>query len=60
MAVPSDIAGSLLRSGNVILGRYELIRELGRGGMGVVWLARDRTLKIDVAFKFPAGHSSPG
>jgi len=52
MAVSPDISGSLLRPGNLILGRYELIRELGRGGMGVVWLARDRTLQIDLAFKF--------
>jgi serine/threonine protein kinase len=52
MAVPPEISGSLLRSGNLILGRYELIRELGRGGMGVVWLARDRTLQIDLALKF--------
>jgi tetratricopeptide (TPR) repeat protein len=31
--------------------RYEVIRELGRGGMGVVHLARDRVLERDVAYK---------
>jgi tRNA A-37 threonylcarbamoyl transferase component Bud32 len=31
--------------------RYENIRELGRGGMGSVWLVRDRTLNRDVALK---------
>ena len=39
-----------MRSGTVI-GRYELIREVGRGGFGVVWEARDRELGRTVAFK---------
>jgi tripartite ATP-independent transporter DctP family solute receptor len=43
-------SGAAFRSGQVV-GRFELVREIGRGGFGVVYEARDRELRRAVAFK---------
>ena len=44
-------AGAELLPGTVLAGRFEIVRMLGIGGMGVVYLARDRDLDVPVAIK---------
>jgi serine/threonine-protein kinase len=43
------------REGDVILDKYRLVRVLGEGGMGSVWLAKNLTLDVDVAVKLIRG-----
>lgn len=45
----NTVAG--LKKGDQVLGRFKLERCLGRGGMGEVWLAHDKTLEEKLALK---------
>ena len=49
----------MLDTGQVIADRYELLKQLGRGGFSEVWLALDKLTDVKVAIKI-WGLTMPG
>lgn len=47
----SSLHSAAVRSGTVLAGRYEIRREVGRGGQSIVYAAFDRTVGHEVAIK---------
>ncbi len=46
-----DDFGTELPSGTLVSGRYKISHEISRGGMAIIYLARDNVLEQDVALK---------
>jgi serine/threonine protein kinase/Flp pilus assembly protein TadD len=49
--IQAKVAGCAIQVGEVVAGRFEIVRLIGRGGMGQVFEARDRKLDEQVAIK---------
>jgi Protein kinase domain len=48
----------MLEAGTIVAERFRLVRQLGMGGMGAVWLAQHTQLDVPCAIKFIHAHAA--
>lgn len=54
--MPVEIPLNILKEGSLVAGKYRIVEEIGRGGMGIAYRAEDVKLKRSVALKFLPQH----
>jgi serine/threonine protein kinase len=52
--------GIILTPGTVLGGTYQIIRQIGQGGMGAVYMAYDTRLDLKVAIKVISPENTEG
>jgi serine/threonine-protein kinase len=57
-ATPPSFRAEDVRPGTVLLGRYDVMRRIGRGGFSTVFLAQDRVISEEVILKIMNPHIS--
>lgn len=51
-SIPDFKSSTALRKGELVANKYRLVRQIGEGAMGAVWIAKNEVLDVDIAIKF--------
>ncbi len=51
-SIPDFKASTPLVKGELVANKYRLVRQIGEGAMGAVWIAKNEVLDVDIAIKF--------
>ncbi len=51
-SIPDFKASTPLIKGELVANKYRLVKQIGEGAMGAVWIAKNEVLDVDIAIKF--------